>query len=316
MLASVVVPARDAAATLPRTLACLAAQRDAPEFEVIVVDDGSRDATATVAERGGARLVRGAGEGSGAARNAGVAAARGWLIAFTDADCFPSPGWLAAGVRRLADVELVAGAVKPDPDTPLGPFDRTVWVERETGLYETANLLMRRELFERIGGFEPWLRDEGPRRGWTNPELGEDVWLGWRARRAGASSAFEPDAVVYHAVHSRGPGGYVSERRRVRHFPAMAARVPELRGQFMYRDVFLSRRSAIFDAAVAGAAVAALTRSPLPLLAAAPYAQHLARRARPFRRRAPLVAAVDVAADALTLGALAYGSARNRSLVI
>jgi hypothetical protein len=84
----------------------------------------------------------------------------------------------------------------------------------------------------------------------------------------------------------------------------------------MYRDVFLSRRSAIFDAAVAGAAVAALTRSPLPLLAAAPYAQHLARRARPFRRRAPLVAAVDVAADALTLGALAYGSARNRSLVI
>jgi glycosyltransferase involved in cell wall biosynthesis len=49
MLASVVVPARDAAATLRRTLACLAAQRDAPEFEVIVVDDGSRDGTAAVA---------------------------------------------------------------------------------------------------------------------------------------------------------------------------------------------------------------------------------------------------------------------------
>jgi hypothetical protein len=142
------------------------------------------------------------------------------------------------------------------------------------------------------------------------------VWLGWRARRAGARSAFEPDALVYHAVHQRGPGGYVSERRRVRHFPAMAARVPELRGQFMYGQVFLSKRSAMFDAAVAGAALAAVTRSPLPLVAAAPYARQLARRGRPYRRRAPLVAAVDVAADALSLGALAYGSARNRSLVI
>jgi hypothetical protein len=92
--------------------------------------------------------------------------------------------------------------------------------------------------------------------------------------------------------------------------------VPELRGQFMYGQVFLSKRSAMFDAAVAGAALAAVTRSPLPLVAAAPYARQLARRGRPYRRRAPLVAAVDVAADALSLGALAYGSARNRSLVI
>jgi glycosyltransferase involved in cell wall biosynthesis len=316
MLTSVVVPARDAASTLPRTLECLAAQRDAPEFEVVVVDDGSRDDTAALAERAGARVIRAGGEGSGAARNAGVAAACGTLLAFTDADCFPSPRWLAAGARRLGEVDLVAGAVKPDPDALLGPFDRTVWVERETGLYETANLLIRRELFERVGGFESWLRDDGPRRGWTNPELGEDVWLGWRARRAGARSAFEPEALVYHAVHRREAAGYVSERRRVRHFPVMAARVPELREQFMHRRVFLSRRSALFDAAAAGVALAALRRSKAPLLAAAPYAQHLARRARPYRRRAPLVAAVDVAADALSFGALAYSSARNRSLVI
>jgi glycosyltransferase involved in cell wall biosynthesis len=316
VIASVVIPARDAAATLPRTLDCLAAQRGAPEFEVIVVDDGSRDDTAALAERAGVRLVRGSGEGSGAARNAGVAAARGRLLAFTDADCFPSPDWLAAGAGRLSEADLVAGAVKPDPGVPLGPFDRTVWVERETGLYETANLLIRRELFERVGGFEPWLRDGGPRRGWTNPELGEDVWLGWRARRAGGRSAFEPDALVYHAVHGRAAAGYVSERRRVRHFPAMAARVPELRRQFMHRRVFLSRRSALFDAALAGVALAAATRSKAPLLATAPYVQHVARRARPYRRRAPLVAAVDVAADALACGALAAGSARNRSLVI
>src|SRR5262249_61741767 len=96
-------------------------------------------------------------------------------------------------------------------------------------------------------------------------------------------------------------------------FTAMGARVPELREQFFYRRVFLSRRSAMFDAAALGVAAAAVARSPLPLLAAAPYASQLAKRARPFRRRGPIVAAVDVAADAVTLGSLVYGSVRDRS---
>ena len=205
--------------------------------------------------------------------------------------------------------------MRPDPSALLGPFDRTVWVERETGLYETANLFLHRSLFERIGGFEPWLRDSGGS-GWTNPELGEDVWLGWRLRRAGARSAFEPAALVFHAVHRRGPGGYVSERRRARNFPAIAARVPELRDRFFYRRVFLSQRSAAFDLAMSGAALAAARRSRLPLLLAAPYLAQLARRARPYRKRGPLVAAVDVAADAVSFASLAAGSIRSRTLVI
>jgi glycosyltransferase involved in cell wall biosynthesis len=316
MQVSVVVPARNAAATLGRTLECLAEQRGAPSFEVVVVDDGSTDDTASVAARAGARVVSASGVGSGAARNLGVAAASGELLAFTDADCFPEPGWLAAGAAALGSADLVAGLVRPDVSAALGPFDRTVWVERETGLYETANLFVRRSLFERVGGFEPWLRDAGPRRGWTNPELGEDVWLGWRARRAGARSAFEPGAVVQHAVHRRGAGGYVSERRRARHFPAMAARVPELRSQFFYRRVFLSRRSAAFDLAMTGATLAVLGRSRAPLALAVPYAAHLFRRARPYRKRGPLVAAVDVAADATSFAALTAGSVRSRTLVI
>ena len=282
-----------------------------------MVDDGSTDATAEIARSAAplVRLVQTEGVGSGQARNLGVQEADGELIAFTDADCFPTPTWLAA-MRRIEGADLVAGAVAPDPTTPLGAFDRTVWVERETGLYETANLLIRRDVFEQIGGFEPWLSSNGRKRGWTNPELAEDVWLGWRARRAGARSAFAPDALVHHAVHSRGAGGYLSERQRARYFPALAARVPELRDQFFYRRVFLSRRTAMFDAAVAGAAAAALAGTPLPLIAAAPYARHLAKRARPFRRRAPLVAAVEVAADAVSVGSLVYGSVRNRSPVL
>jgi GT2 family glycosyltransferase len=312
---SVIIPARNAAATLARTLAALAAQQGAPNFEVVVVDDGSSDCTADIATEG-ARVVRADGVGSGEARNRGVAAASGQVVAFTDADCFPTPGWLAAGVRALSEADLVVGAVAPDPSTPLGPFDRTLWVERETGLYETANLFLRRDLFDRVGGFERWLSDAGAPRGWTNPELGEDVWLGWRARRAGARSAFCADALVHHAVHRREPAGYVGERHRLRHFPAMAARVPELREQMFFRRWFLSRRTAEFDAALAGVALAAATRSRLPLVAAVPYTRTVARRVKPHRRRAPIVAAVDVAADAVGFVSLAVGSIRNRTFVL
>jgi glycosyltransferase involved in cell wall biosynthesis len=312
---SVIVPARDAARTLPLTLAALAAQRGAPPHEVIVVDDGSSDGTADVV-RDPVRLVQTAGVGSGEARNRGVAAAHGRILAFTDADCFPAPGWLAAGLRCLATAELVCGAVMPDPDAALGPFDRTLWVGCETGLYETANLFVTRDAFERAGGFEPWLSDTGPPLRSTNPELGEDVWLGWRVRRAGGRSAFCPEALVHHAVHPRGAADYVRERRRLRHFPALAARVPELREHLFYRRLFLTSRSAAFDAALAGTAVAAIRRSPAPLAAGIPYALLVARRARRRGRAAPLIAAVDVVADGVGLAALLAGSVATRSAVL
>ena len=319
MRLSVVVPARDAAATLARTLECLAAQEGCPDYEVVVVDDGSSDGTGGLAEAadGRVRLVRTDGVGSGAARNAGAALATGDVLVFTDADCFPTARWLAALADRIAaGADVVVGAVAPDPGAPLGPFDRTLWVERETGLYETANLTLRRELFERVGGFQRWLEDAGAPRGWTNPELGEDVWLGWRARRAGARVDFCPEALVHHAVHARGPSGFVGERRRLRHFPAMTARVPELREQFLFARWFLSSRSAAFDAALLGVGCAATTRSRLPLAAALPYLAMSARRVKVFRRRAPYVAAVDALADLVGFGSLVQGSTTSRAPVL
>jgi glycosyltransferase involved in cell wall biosynthesis len=309
-LVSVIVPARDAAATVRATLQGLEAQRIDEPYEVIVVDDGSRDGTASLAEGFAplVRVVRTAGAGPGPARNAGAREARGSILAFTDADCVPTPGWLRAGMDALGDADLVQGRVEPDPGAHLSPFDHTVWVVGESGLYETANLFVRGDLFERLGGFEDFL---GARIG---KPLAEDLWLGWRARRAGARTAFSSDALVHHAVLPRGPAGYVGERLRLVYFPAIANRVPELRESLFFRHFFLTRRSAAFDLALAGVAVAVLKRSPPALLAAAPYAVQLARYGR--RWRSARVAAVEGGADAVGFAALAWGSVRSRSPVL
>jgi glycosyltransferase involved in cell wall biosynthesis len=300
---SVVIPARDAAATIGATVAGLAAQKT-PADQVIVVDDGSTDATVALAEQSSVvtDVIRGAGEGPGAARNTGAAAANGDVIAFLDADCVPQAGWLRAGLEALESADLVQGRTTPPPGEPVGPFDRTLWVIAPWGLFETANLFVRRDLFERLGGFEPWL---SPAR---SKELAEDVWFGWRAVRSGARTAFCDDALVHHAVFERSPREYVAERLRLRYFPAMAKRIPELRTTFFWQRVFLTPRSAAFDAALMGVALAAATRRPWPLALVLPYAG--------LARRRPRAWPVDVAADAVGLASLLAGSARARSLVL
>jgi glycosyltransferase involved in cell wall biosynthesis len=317
--ASVIVPAHNASGTLPATLDALAGQRSERPFEVIVVDDGSSDGTAAIARAAPvvSEVLTLDGVGPGRARNAGAAAAGGTMLAFLDADTRPVEGWLAAGLRGLAAADLVVGRVVPEPDVPLGPFDRTLWVTGVSPLFESANLFVRRELFEALGGFESWL---GPRAG---KELGEDVWLGWRARRAGARIAASGDALAYHAVFPRGPVGFAAERWRLRFFPALAARVPELRRELFYGRVFLTRRSAAFDAAVLGLGLAMLTRTRPPLLAALPYAAMLRGDAREGRGRlggrprgvpgAITLSAGRAAADAVGAAALTLGSVTARS---
>lgn len=110
---TVVVPTRDRPEALARCLAALSAQSAAECLDLVVVDDGSADAgrvAAIVAAAPRGRLVRLEGMGPAAARNAGVRAARGTVVLFTDDDCVPDGAW----------VEILSAAVRGAPDAVVG----------------------------------------------------------------------------------------------------------------------------------------------------------------------------------------------------
>ncbi len=309
---SVIVPARDAAATLGETLDGLRLQTGVEPFDVIVVDNGSLDDTAGVAARAGAIVVRRErGDGPGPARNAGARLAAGAVLAFTDADCVPQPGWLAAGLAALGSSDLVQGSVVADPSAKLGPFDRTVVVDHLTGLFEAASLFVRRDAFDLAGGFPAGLESPG------DAPFGEDALFGWAARRAGSSVTFSAAAVVAHAVTRRGVAGFITERTRAGFFPSLIRRVPELREELCFGAIFLTKRTAAFDLAVAGLVISRVRRRPWPVAMALPYAALTAREAAAWGRRLGIRVAVGtVLADGVGACALTIGSLRSRTLVL
>jgi glycosyltransferase involved in cell wall biosynthesis len=306
---SIVIPARDAEAMIGRTVAAVRAQELDGDFEVVVVDDGSSDATARVAEGAGARVVSNRTPlGPADARNAGVAATTAPLLAFIDADCIPAPGWLRAGVSELERADLVQGRVEPEPGAPVGPFDHVITVREESGLYETANLFVRRDWFERVGGFKPFI---DPAEG----HFGEDLVFGWAVRRSGGRSAFAPDALVHHEVVRRPASAWIRERRRLRLFPEATRAVPELRSRWFLR-LFLSRRTAKFDLALTALVAAVLTRRPLLLLLALPYARATFRTDQWYRRWVMKQNAAHAFGDLVGLASLIEGSAKTGEIVL
>jgi glycosyltransferase involved in cell wall biosynthesis len=162
---SVVVCSLNGEAHIGRCLAALAAQQH-DAFEVIVVDDGSTDATGSIALAAGVRVVHHeTPRGLSAARNAGLREARGAIVAFTDDDCEPEPGWLAAlertyadhGLGRVAGVGGVVEAAGPSGpmlrylqlNNPLEPVERELDANRSVAhrfrRYLGRNLSSRRQ---------------------------------------------------------------------------------------------------------------------------------------------------------------------------
>ncbi|HEX4719617.1 MAG TPA: glycosyltransferase [Thermoleophilaceae bacterium] len=192
---SVVVPVRDGEASLPALLASLAAQTLPRErFEVIVVDNASRDSSASVARDAGATVVSEPVPNRARARNAGVAASSAPLLAFIDADCVASPQWLDAFLACAERTPLVAGRViTTTAERPnsverferLWRFEQQHWVK--LGWAATANLLVRRDAFDAVHGFDA-----------AYPHTAEDADFCLRAGRAGYPLGYCAEAVAMH----------------------------------------------------------------------------------------------------------------------
>lgn len=200
---SVIVAARDAAATLPRCLDALNAL-DYPEFEVLVVDDGSRDETAAIAKRFDVRVLAAPRPGPSAARNHGVRQATHEIVAFTDADCVVPTHWLRSLVDGLR-TSRAAGVGGPQRNVfPKGPrsardldlffslaavvsdYARSEADSRPVDHNASCNVAYIKHTLDEVGGLA---EDLFP---------GEDVDLDFRLHQLGYRCHYVPDAVVEH----------------------------------------------------------------------------------------------------------------------
>jgi GT2 family glycosyltransferase len=201
--ASVVVPTHGDWEALQQCLRCLAAQTLPSEaFEILVADNNpTPEVPAGFAIPANARIVPEPRPGSYAARNAAAREARGEILCFTDADCRPEPDWIAAGLAAFdADPSLgrIGGAIVLTPNgadwTVPELYDRMFNLRQrryvERGYAATANLLVRRAVFERVGPFDADLRSSG-----------DKEWNG-RAARAGAPIAYSEAVRVRHAARA------------------------------------------------------------------------------------------------------------------
>lgn len=327
---SVVVATHNRSDLLARLVAALEAQDCAEPFEVVVVDDGSTDGTFDVLEglshASSLDLVPVRSERNGgpaAARNAGWRRARAPFIAFTDDDCAPQPQWLRRLIADLAVADVVQGRTVPDPDQMIhrNAFSHTIYAEGEWGFYEACNMGYRRTVLEAQGGFDEAIQYAmfGARS--TGPIFGEDTDLAWRAKRAGARSTFDADAVVFHDVRRQSYLEHLRSLRRREGVALTLKRIPELRELCHYR-LFWRPSHPLAILAAAGMTAAAtrpgsLRRALVGAALVAPYIRYrttVVPTGRPRNR--PVVIPLSLLSDLLETAVLAAGSVRYRTFVL
>jgi GT2 family glycosyltransferase len=169
-----------------------------PEFEVIVVDDGSSDATRAIADEYGVHVISTENRGLASARNRGMAAASGEIVAYLDDDARPDPHWLSFLAASFLDSSHVGiggpnvehpgdGAIAECvANAPGGPV-HVLLTDHEAEHLPGCNAAFRKASLEDVGGFDPQFR-----------AAGDDVDLCWRLRDRGWTLGFSPGAVVWH----------------------------------------------------------------------------------------------------------------------
>jgi O-antigen biosynthesis protein len=171
---------------------------DYPDYEVIVVDDGSTDTTASIAAEYPFRLINTPNRGLSSARNTGLRAAGGEIVAYIDDDARPDPHWLLYLAATFMEGDWAAAGgpnlTAPD-DTPLadcvgnapgGPI-HVLLSDRHAEHVPGCNMAFRRSTLGELGGFDPQFRCAG-----------DDVDVCWRLQERGLQIGFNPAAVVWH----------------------------------------------------------------------------------------------------------------------
>lgn len=195
---SVVVCCYNGGRTLAQCLDSLS-KLDYPSYDVILVDDGSSDDTASIANRfpDVTVLRHETNKGLSASRNAGMAAATGSIVAYTDADCFADPDWLTHLVQRLEETGAdavggpnispddgwLAASINASPGQPTHVLESDQVAEHVPG----CNMAFRRDQLAAINGFDAQFF-----------KAGDDVDVCWRLQQAGGWITFAPGAVVWH----------------------------------------------------------------------------------------------------------------------
>jgi len=194
---SVVVCTYNGSRTISECLDALT-RLDYPDYEVIVVDDGSTDGAAAIAGRYACRLIQTENRGLSSARNAGLGAATGEIVAYLDDDASPDPHWLtylAATFLSSSHAGVGGPNVAPPGDGPIaecvarapgGPV-HVLLTDREAEHIPGCNMAFRKACLEAIGGFDPRFR-----------VAGDDVDVCWRLQERGWTLGFSPAAMVWH----------------------------------------------------------------------------------------------------------------------
>jgi GT2 family glycosyltransferase len=190
---SVVIPTCNRPVLLTQCLRGLTGE----DAEIIITDDGSDEAAHALLaqEFPEARWFAGPRRGPAANRNNGARVAAGEWLVFIDDDCEPQPGWLTAFAAAADGADVLEGRTLA-PGAQDSPFEEHVENVRG-GVLWSCNLAVRRDVFERLGGFDEDFREAG----------GEDMEFAWRVTRAGLRVSFAPNAAVHHPPRAIGWSG-------------------------------------------------------------------------------------------------------------